>query len=61
MSSYFDLTPKQKRFWIKESHSKGRPALALIRPNGEVELDYTDEIIRKFEEVCGRKLREIIR
>ena len=50
MSSSFNLTPSQHRFWKGENHNGGKPALALIFPNGEVELDYPQEIERKFKE-----------
>ena len=60
MSSSFNLTPTQKRFWKKENHNYGRPSLALIYPNGEVVLDYKDEILVKYKneqycDLCGEK------
>ena len=49
MSSSFNMTPSQHRFWKQENHNYGKPSLALIYPDGEVVMDYPREIINRFE------------
>lgn len=52
MSSELELTEEQLQFWLKESHGEiGKPAIALIYPDGRIELDYHEEILLLFEEV----------
>ena len=50
MSSSFDLTEEQKTFFRAEGHGKVGAvcAIALIYENGHVELDWHDEILRKY-------------
>lgn len=51
MSANFHLTDGQLDFWQRESHGViGKPAIALIYPDGEVLLDYHDEVLLAFEE-----------
>jgi hypothetical protein len=43
MGSDMFLTPSQLKFWWAEGHHMdGRPAIALIYPDGLVELDYQE-------------------
>ena len=56
MSSSFNLTPSQRRFWEQENHNAGKPSLALIYPDGEVVMDYPREVINRFK----REEKEVI-
>ena len=60
MSSSFDLTEEQKTFFRAEGHGeKGAVcAIALIYADGRVELDYHDEILRKYAEETDVKAVE---
>ena len=49
MGSYFELTDEQKDFWLNEGHNNGNASLAIIYSDGEVEMDYPEEITIKFQ------------
>jgi hypothetical protein len=48
MSSDMELTDSQKQFWQQEGHNGGKMSLAIIHPDGRIEMDYPSEIIRRF-------------